>query len=147
MVDRIDLIPIILCVIAAAWDLRTREIPDTVPVLLLVLLPVKLALIGFSDWPWHVLGGVVGFLVAAVIAGRDRFGGGDVKLFAGTAAWFGLGAVIPLAVWIGIAGLPLCILAMLRKQADLAYGPAILMGVCVHAIAPRLLQQIAGIES
>ena len=79
---------------------------------------------------------------ALVVGCGDRFGGGDVKLFGALGAWFGLFAVFPLALWIAIAGLPLAIVAAMRKQSDFAYAPAIFAGVCVHCASPDLIQRI-----
>ncbi|MEM7558104.1 MAG: A24 family peptidase [Planctomycetota bacterium] len=140
-----DLFPVIVCSIAVGWDLRTREIPDT---LSLVLMAGTLVAIGLGDWShwWrHLLGGVAGLLAAALVSQGDRFGGGDVKLFASLCTWFGIFAVVPLALWIAIAGLPLSVVAALRKQEDLAYAPAIFIGVCVHVLWPDLFLRIAGL--
>jgi len=94
-------------------------------------------------WWEHLAGAVMATGLGVVVGYGDRFGGGDVKLFGALGAWFGLYAVIPLALWIAIAGLPLAVIAAIRKQQDFAYAPAILLGVCVHVAAPDLLQRIA----
>ena len=83
-------------------------------------------------------------LLGCIIAREDRFGGGDVKLFAALGGWFGITAVIPLALWTAIAGLLLAIVAAARGDKDYAYGPAIFIGACVHWLAPDLLGRIGG---
>ncbi|MEM7478385.1 MAG: A24 family peptidase [Planctomycetota bacterium] len=143
MFSWIDLIPVLIVAIAAGVDLRSREIPDRIWLAILVLIPVRVCWL----WPeinlWQLpVGGIVALLLACLIAQGDRFGGGDVKLFAALGAWFGLFAILPLALWIAIAGLPLAVIALLRKQEDFAYGPAILIGVLIHALNPNLLKQI-----
>ncbi len=127
-------IPIIIAAIAVLFDLRSREIPDSLSILLVLLAFLKLALpIASLTWWSHLLGGSVALMVGAVLAHRDGFGGGDVKLFAALGCWFGIGGVFPLALWIALAGLPLAVIAAARKQADFAYAPAILIRVCVHS--------------
>lgn len=136
--------PIALCGIAMAFDLRTREIPDTISIVLVVA--SVLALVGSMVPPaWHsrLLGGLIALLLGTVLARRDGFGGGDVKLFAALGCWFGVGSLFALAIWTALAGLPLAMIALARKQPDFAYAPAIFTGVCVHSFFPDLLQRIA----
>lgn len=144
MAQLLVLIPIAVCGVAAVIDLRTREIPDGLPVALLALSPLEIAFHSESVWWWHLAGGTAALLIGALVAAGDRFGGGDVKLFTAIGCWFGLAAVIPIALWIAIAGLPLAILAKWRDQSDFAYGPAIFIGVLVHGMMPNLLGRVAG---
>ena len=141
----IDLLVVLLCLIAAAIDLRFREIPDSIWILIVALMPLRI----WWLWPdvptWHcVVGAVVALAIGGLVAGEDRFGGGDVKLFAALGGWFGIFAVVPLAMWCAIAGLVLAIVAAMRKQNDYAYGPAITIGVIVHWLVPDLLGRIGG---
>ncbi|HBJ37724.1 MAG TPA: hypothetical protein DDZ51_23805 [Planctomycetaceae bacterium] len=137
-------VPLVACCIAVFHDLRTREIPDWLPILMILLFTLRWIL-GGASLPWwhHIGGGLVALAIGLVVGYGDRFGGGDIKLFATIGLWFGLFAVVPLALWIAIAGLPLAVIAAARKQNDFAYAPAILVGVCVHVWAPNLLQQLA----
>lgn len=137
-------VPLLLCLVAAVWDLRTREIPDTIP-LVLILGRLALLPIGGGVWWHHLAGGIAAFILAAVASRGGGFGGGDVKLFAALGAWFGVFAVVPLGMWVALAGLPLALIAALRKLDDFAYGPAILGGVCVYVWDPNLLERIAGL--
>ena len=137
---------VLLVVIATGVDLWRREIPNSVPLVILAMIPLAHVL---ATWavPWwsHVIGCLVALVAAMVIGWGDRFGGGDVKLFAALGGWFGLTAVLPLAIWTAIAGLPLALLAAWRGKEDMAYGPAILGGLCVHLAFPQLLWRIAGL--
>lgn len=69
----------LLLLSAAVWDMRSREIPNLIPILLLLC-----GLIGFRPAASAVGLFLVGgpFLLAAVLIKRDGFtiGGGDVKL-------------------------------------------------------------------
>ena len=146
MSSAIDVIPILCCLVAAVIDLRTREIPDSLSVVLLLLTPLKVVITESSAWWHHLAGGVIAIAIAVLLSRGERFGGGDVKLFTALGAWFGVAAVIPLAMWIAIAGLPLAIAAALKKQEHFAYCPAILIGVIVQAVAPDLVSRLAGIS-
>ncbi|MEM9365532.1 MAG: A24 family peptidase [Planctomycetota bacterium] len=141
-----DWLPIVVCGLAAGWDLYKREIPDALSVVLVLATCTKV--IGTDNTVWwnHLIGGLLGLLMGMLVGQRDRFGGGDVKLFASLTMWFGLFAIVPLALWIALAGLPLSLLALMRKQRDLAYAPAILAGVCLHVWQPDLLHRIAGLQ-
>lgn len=137
-------LPIVISAIAVVFDLRSREIPDSLSVVLALLAFLQLALANSTlTWWSRLLGGLAALTIGVVLAYRDGFGGGDVKLFAALGCWFGLGGVFPLALWIALAGLPLALIAAARKQKDFAYAPAILIGVCVHSFAPHLLHQLA----
>ena len=141
----IDLVPVVLTLVAALVDVRRREIPDSIWVVIVALVPLRV----WWLWPEIVLwqlpaGAVVALLLSCIVARNDRFGGGDVKLFAALGAWFGLFSVIPLALWCAIAGLPLALVAAARGKNDYAYGPAILIGVSIHWLMPDLLGRIGG---
>jgi Flp pilus assembly protein protease CpaA len=136
-------IPIIASGLAMKFDLRTREIPDWISIALVLLVPIRWLVVGDSLPWWHyVLGGVIALSVGLLIGKGDRFGGGDVKMFGALGLWFGIYAVVPLALWIAIAGLPLAFIAAARKHKDFAYAPAIFAGVCVHCLYPDLIQRI-----
>ncbi len=137
-------VPVIICGIAVVHDLRSREIPNWLPLVILLLAPAHLVMTSSGSLWWqHVCGGLVALVTGMIVGHKDRFGGGDIKLFAALGAWFGILSVVPLALWIAIAGLPLAVAAAMRKQSDFAYAPAIFVGVCVHVAAPDLLSRIA----
>ncbi len=144
MLDVFSSIPLVITGIAAAHDLRTREIPDWTAIALLCGTVMYVALGTKFPVGYHLIGFGVALALAVVVSWGDRFGGGDVKLFAALGAWFGIQGVLPLALWTALAGLPLALIAVARKQKDFAYGPAIFIGVCVHVAVPDLLQRIAG---
>ncbi len=141
----VDLIPVALTFVATMVDVKKREIPDWTWISIVALVPLRVWCLWPNVVPYQlVAGAIVALLVGCFVAKGDRFGGGDVKLFAALGAWFGLFAVIPLMLWIAIAGFPLALIAAFRRQDDFAYGPAILAGVAVHWAFPNLLGQIGG---
>ena len=106
----------LLLLSAAVWDMRNREIPNLIPILLFLC-----GLIGFrpaaSAAGLLLVGGP--FLLAAVLIKRDGFaiGGGDVKLMGACGfvlgVWPGLIQVILSLVLAVLVGLVEC---RLQKQ-------------------------------
>lgn len=111
----------LLLLSAAVWDMRNREIPNLIPVLLLLC-----GLIGFrpaaSAAGLFLIGGP--FLLAAVLIKRDGFaiGGGDVKLMG--ACGFVLG------VWPGLI------------QAVLSLSLVVLVGLVVCHVQKQPLSAV-----
>lgn len=121
----------ILVIILAAWfDIWTREIPDW------ITLPLILAGIVFSlaERGFVVTGGtlLIGGALAELLYRYKVFGGGDLKLLLGLA--LAGGPLYGLAVFYGslLAALPLFLLFMLKKRISkpsVPYAVAILAGV------------------
>ena len=111
----------LLLLSAAVWDMRSREIPNLIPALLLLC-----GLIGFrpaaSAAGLFLVGGP--FLLTAVLIKRDGFaiGGGDVKLMG--ACGFVLG------VWPGLI------------QTVLSLSLAVLAGLVECCLQKRLLSMV-----
>jgi prepilin peptidase CpaA len=108
---------VVIALIAAAWDLRTRRIPNV-----LTFGAALLAIVvhgfdaGLPGVGWAIAGWLVGvamFLPFFVLAGM---GAGDVKLLAALGAWLGPGQAAWLALFSLVAGgvIGLCV--------ALAYG-------------------------
>ncbi len=122
--------------VAAAWDARTREIPDWIPLAILAL-AVAAAALGWGAGRWLVpLGGaVIGLAAGLAVVHLAGFGGGDAKLLAALGAAAGLVNVLPMLVFVGIMGGCLAIPAWVRGTRAFAYGPAIAAGFVVERIA------------
>lgn len=128
---------LLLLLIATYCDLRSREIPDWISVVLLGWG----AVCGLAGWSDHTLlmfflGAAGGLLVAAPFFYLGGFGGGDVKLVTAIGGFVGpIGLVITL-FWIAIAGGGFALVAKLRGKEDLAYVPAILVGTLLYFCFP-----------
>ncbi len=125
------------CVLAAAaFDVWRYEIPDLLSVALLVTALVHgLATPGF-DWLSHLAAPLLMFAVGLALFHFGWFGGGDVKLLIGLAAWCGLGGFAPLA------GLPLLLVLVSFTGAGLAatllVGRRLAGGVPADRLPPML---------
>ena len=81
-----------LFAISIATDLRRRQIPNTVPVMLLVFFAIYVAIGGVKPiailWQHFAVGGVI-LAAGFVLYLTGRFGGGDGKLLAVAGVWIG----------------------------------------------------------
>lgn len=113
-----------LLALAAGWDLASFTIPNRISLALVVAF---LAFAGVAGLPLADLGGHVAAFGIALVAGFSLFafrfiGGGDAKLFAAAALWFGYSDLLAYAVIAALFGgvLTLAIIAM--RQVPLPAG-------------------------
>ena len=119
------------CVSIATWtDLRKREVPDSLSIVL-GLAAVGVTATGWSGLSWASLlgGAALGFALSVPLFAREILGGGDVKLLTALGAALGMPHILGVLFWTGIVGGFLGLVALLRKKQDLAYVPAILGGL------------------
>jgi prepilin peptidase CpaA len=120
---------------ATVIDLKTREVPD---LLSLTLLGWAIVVTGLHlhDVGWASLLG--GFLIGIGFSGAfyamGGIGGGDVKFIAALGAALGHAAMIPALFWIALSGGALALLALYRGKRDLAYLPAIAIGLAIDQL-------------
>jgi prepilin peptidase CpaA len=116
--------------LATVFDLKSREIPDTISLGLLACAVAATAL-GWTQGGWSSLlgGSAIGISVSAVFFALDGLGGGDVKMLAALGAALGPAAILPALFWIALAGGLFSVLALIRGHRDLAYMPAIALGL------------------
>jgi len=130
-------VPLVLVLVAAALDLRRREIPDQVP---LALLAWAAILWGIGEGPGGagaLLGLGLGLGVGALGFWSGGFGGGDAKLVAALGACLG---PVGLAWTLGygaLVGGVMSLWARLRGERELAYAPAIAAGLAMFLFLPH----------
>lgn len=108
---------IVIAIVAAIWDLRTRRIPN------ILTFGAALAAIvahGYSGGAfgagWAVTGWLVGVAFFLPIFALGGMGAGDVKLLAALGAWLGPGAAVWVALFSLLAG------GVLGLVVALSYG-------------------------
>lgn len=81
-----------LLIAAAGWDIASYTIPNALSVGLIAIFFVFVLVTGMapSAIGFHLLAGVLGLILGFICFARGYIGGGDAKLFACTALWFGL---------------------------------------------------------
>ena len=129
-----------LSLIACVYDLRSREIPDWIPVLLVASAGVAVGLAWIPvSFPQLVLGVLIGFSATAVFGLAGGLGGGDVKLVAALGAWLGPIPLLVVLFWTALFGLMLAIGFRLGGRKDLPYAPAIAAGFAFFLCWPRAI--------
>lgn len=97
---------------AAAMDLLTMTIPNRISVGLIIAFVVA-ALVAPLGWPEiasHVGAGLLMLAVGIAMFALGWLGGGDAKLLAAAALWFGFGGLIQYLVLVSLAGGALALL-------------------------------------
>ena len=108
-----------LLLTAAVWDMKKREIPDMIPLTLLLVGCIGISL---SSLPAALLGAVLTalpYLIAAVAVKRGGFsiGGGDIKLMGGCGFVLGIwGGILQSITALTAAALAGAVIAVIKKK-------------------------------
>lgn len=80
-----------LVIFAALNDVVSFKIPNWVCLAIIGLFPIYgiAAGLDLNAWGYHLLGGALGLLLGMALFATGGLGGGDGKLFAAAALWFG----------------------------------------------------------
>jgi len=134
------LLPVLFALVC---DLRSREIPDWIPLLIFVLACLATAR-GLHNVTWLglIAGMLLGLGLSAVVFCLGGLGGGDVKLLAAIGAAVGPWALLSILAWMAFAGGVLALIAAARGKRDFAYVPAIAVGVVVETVWPGGLAHV-----
>ena len=124
-----------LLIIATIFDFRNRQIPDSIPIAILGW-AVATTAYGPSSQGWMALalGLGLGFSIGAFLFWLGGFGGGDAKLVAAVGATLGPRSLPAFLLYVAIAGGLLAAVAWWRGKRDLAYTPALALGLFVFMI-------------
>lgn len=131
------LLPIVLLLFASIHDLQSREIPDWISVLL-ILIGITAAGFGWGGVRWWMVitGSLLGLSISAAMFRFAEFGGGDAKLITGIGAILGPVGLLFALFWMAVSGGVLALIAIARGQRDYAYAPAIAAGYLAYLIYP-----------
>jgi prepilin peptidase CpaA len=112
-----------LMAFAAASDLFTMTISNRVSLALLVgfLVLALLSGLGLHDILWHLAAGSAVLAVAFVCFAMGWVGGGDAKVAAGAAVWFGFGHLLSYLLYASLFGGALTLLLLQFRQWPLPY--------------------------
>lgn len=115
----------VLMLVAAWTDLAGYRIPNWIPAALLALWPVAAFLLGMS-WVqigFSLLTFVVVLAIGMALWAPGWIGGGDAKLIAAAALWFGWPDVVNFMVWFALAGGVLSLVLVVLRKAVPAFSP------------------------
>jgi prepilin peptidase CpaA len=122
-----------LTLVATVYDLRRREVPDWIGAALVVCAATAIAA-GLTDVTWVglAIGAALGLILTLPLYALGGFGGGDVKLVVALGAALGPLALLSALFWVALSGGALAVIAAIRGRRDLAYVPAIALGLFVY---------------
>ncbi|HEV7998696.1 MAG TPA: prepilin peptidase [Planctomycetaceae bacterium] len=124
-----------LTLVAMVYDLKRREIPDWIGALLVVCAAAAIAArLTEVTWAGLGIGAALGLAVTLPLYALGGFGGGDVKLVVALGAALGPLALLSALFWVALSGGALATIAGIRGRRDLAYAPAIALGLVVYWI-------------
>jgi prepilin peptidase CpaA len=83
---------VILLLLAAGWDIVSYTIPNAISAVLLAAFALFAFAVGYSagQWESHAMAAAIGLVIGFLLFAFGWIGGGDAKLIACIAAWFGL---------------------------------------------------------
>jgi prepilin peptidase CpaA len=112
-----------LMAFAAASDLFTMTISNRVSLALAAgfLILALLGGMGFHDLLWHIAAGAAVLTVAFVCFALGWMGGGDAKVVAAVALWFGFGHLMDYLLYASLFGGALTLLLLQFRQWPLPY--------------------------
>ena len=140
----------VLCLAAAAWDLRARRIPNLLNLAILLGAVVAVLALWVGGVEVSLLSHLLHFavaLAAAMLLFRFKaWGGGDGKFYAALAAWLPFAAAASFAVWTALLGAVLVIVMGLHAKffhapdwrKNLPYGVAIAAGGLMTRFGPQI---------
>jgi prepilin peptidase CpaA len=101
---------------AAAFDVRTRRIPNAFPLVLAVLGIAAAAAGGVQSMLWCLVSMVLIVVIGAQFHARGFVGGGDIKLLAGGAAVVGPAGLFPFFTVFALAGGVMAVAMALQQR-------------------------------
>ncbi len=136
---------------AAISDFRFLRIPNLYPALIITLFIVSRVVGGFGPEHWsHLYHFLITLGIGMLLFHLGWFGGGDAKLYAAIALWFGLSSGVMFIFATGMSGLALAIFYVMarqlrrraanpppekkRNERRIPYGIAIAMGGILTAL-------------
>lgn len=114
---------IVLLTLAAGWDLATYTIPNFISVLLLIAFVAYALFGGLSghDIAMHALSALLALIAGFALFSLGYIGGGDAKLFAAAASWFGLYDLLQYTMVASVFGGALTLLLLAMRASRLPH--------------------------
>jgi prepilin peptidase CpaA len=117
---------VVLLLLAAGWDLASYTIPNFIPLVVLLGFGVFALAAGYSagQYEAHALAALIALFVGFLLFALGYIGGGDAKLFAAIAAWFGLHDLVTYILVASIFGGALTLALLAARRMPLPAGLA-----------------------
>ena len=110
-----------LLALAAGWDIASYTIPNVLPLAIIGAFLVFALVTGLSGAAFggHLAAGAVGLAAGFALFAAGLIGGGDAKLFAATALWFGFHDLASYALIASVLGGGLTLVLLAMRQIPL----------------------------
>jgi prepilin peptidase CpaA len=116
--------------LATIVDVRSREIPDVIPIALAAAAVCATAAgVALHGWASLASGLALGVAVGVLLFWLGGFGGGDAKLLAALGAVLGPREFLTFLFGVAVAGGVFAAIAYARGRRDIAYTPAMTLGL------------------
>lgn len=111
----------LLLALAAGWDLASYTIPNLLSVGIVAAFIAFAFVVGLpaAAWGAHFAAALVALVAAIALFALRLIGGGDAKLFAATALWFGFGDLMSYALVAALIGGGFTIALLALRQVPL----------------------------
>jgi prepilin peptidase CpaA len=109
---------VLLLVLAAGWDIASYTIPNFISVILLVAFAIMAMTAGYdaASYESHALAALLALIAGFLLFALGYIGGGDAKLFAAVAAWFGMQDLMSYILISSLFGGALTVLLLMVRQ-------------------------------
>lgn len=132
----------LLLAIGALSDIKDRRLPNWLSLLLFVYgLAHAFYVAQLGGIGWHGLHALVALVVGMPLFAMKWFGGGDVKFYAGAAAFFPFSYGVEMLLWVSLLGVALMLSWMVLRRV-IGKGDKALTGS--HALFPYGVAIMAG---
>lgn len=113
-----------LLALAAGWDIASYTIPNRIPLAIAAAFTVFALAAGFggAQFGLHLAAGLVALAAGFAMFAAGYIGGGDAKLFAATALWFGFHDLPAYALTAAVLGGGLTLAILLARRMPLPAG-------------------------
>lgn len=113
-----------LVALAGGWDIASYTIPNKLTLALCALFVLFAVVAGVSVGALglHLAAGLLGLVVGFGMFAAGWIGGGDAKLFAATAMWFGFSDLLDYALIAAVLGGGMTLLILMMRQVPLPAG-------------------------
>jgi prepilin peptidase CpaA len=110
-----------LLLAAAGWDLASYTIPNYLPLAVLAAFCVFVLVVGLplTAVGWHLAAGLCALVLGFAFFALNWIGGGDAKLFATVALWFGFSDLLTYVLAASLLGGALTLTLLMARRVPL----------------------------
>lgn len=135
----------ILLLVASAFDLKSRIIPNWLNLLMALTAPLAWWWSGLALWPdvaWQIGVALVVFLGFVGLFALGGMGGGDVKMIGAVALWTDIHLIVPMLLIMAVTGGLVAVVMLIRRKVSRSpQNPELPYGLAITAAGLWVLHQ------